>query len=150
MILNAAVTFSLMAPPPTSQEIGREGAVQLDDVHRRHGEAGAVDHAADIAVELDVGEVVLRRLELHRVLLALVAQRFEIGVAELGVGIEADLGVEHEQLAVVGDRERVDLDLRGVGAEEGVVEQLRDLLRLLGEIAGRGRARRRRRGRDAA
>ncbi len=34
-----------------------------------------------------------------------------------------------------GHRERVDLDLRGVGAEKGVVEQFRDLLRLLGEFA---------------
>ena len=43
-------------------------------------------------------------------------------MAELGIAVEADLGVEHQQLAVVGDRQRVDLDLRGVGAEEGVVE----------------------------
>ena len=39
------------------EEIGRVAAVQLDDVHRRHREAGAVDHAADIAVELDVVEL---------------------------------------------------------------------------------------------
>src|SRR3569623_881713 len=48
------------------EEVGRERAVQLDDVHRRHGEAGAVDHTADVSVELDVGEVVLGRLDLHR------------------------------------------------------------------------------------
>src|SRR3546814_20857455 len=40
------------------QEIGREGAVQLDDVHRRHREPGAIDHAADVAVELDIGKVI--------------------------------------------------------------------------------------------
>jgi len=45
-------------------------------------------------------------------------------------------GVEHEQFALVGNGERVDLDLRGVGAEEGAVELSRDLLRLLGEVAG--------------
>jgi hypothetical protein len=33
----------------------------------------------------------------------------------MALRIEADLGVEHHQLAVVGDRQRVDLDLRGVG-----------------------------------
>ena len=92
----------------------------------------------------------MRRLQLHRILLALVAQRFEIGVAEFGIVVEADLGVEHEQLAVVGDGERVDLDLRGVGADEGVVEQFRDLLRLLVEIALEARAHGRRRGHDAA
>ena len=31
------------------QEVGRGAAVQLDDVHRRHGQAGAVHHAADVA-----------------------------------------------------------------------------------------------------
>ena len=31
------------------QKIGRRGARQLDDVHRRHGQAGAVDDAADVA-----------------------------------------------------------------------------------------------------
>src|SRR5689334_20886177 len=48
------------------EEVGGLAAFQLDDVHRRHGEAGAVDHAADRAVELDVAEVVFRRLDLHR------------------------------------------------------------------------------------
>ena len=42
------------------EEVGGLAAVELDDVHRRHGQAGAVDHAADVAVELDVVEVVLR------------------------------------------------------------------------------------------
>ena len=97
MILNAAVTFSFVGAAADVEEIGREGAVQLDDVHRRHGEAGAVDHAADIAVQLDVGEVVFRRLDLHRILFGEVAQSLEVGVAELGIIVEADLGVEHQQ-----------------------------------------------------
>ncbi len=100
MILNAAVDLLLRGAAADVAEIGGEGAVQLDDVHRRHGEAGAVDHAADIAVELDVGEVVLRRLELHRILLALVAKLLEIGVAEFGVAVETDFRVEHEQLGL--------------------------------------------------
>jgi hypothetical protein len=70
-------------------------------------------------------------------------------VAEHGVGVEADLGVEHEQLAVLGHGERIDLDLAGVGADERVVELGEHAGRLLGEIAGRPE-RRRRRGRDAA
>ena len=56
------------------EEVRRLGAVELDDVHRRHGEAGAVDHAADIAVERDIGEIVFRGLDLLRVLLGDVAQ----------------------------------------------------------------------------
>ena len=41
------------------EEVRGLAAVQLDDVHRRHREAGAVDQAADVAVERDVVEVVL-------------------------------------------------------------------------------------------
>jgi hypothetical protein len=37
------------------EEVRRLAAVQLDDVHRRHRQAGAVDQAADIPVERDVG-----------------------------------------------------------------------------------------------
>ena len=56
MILNAAVTCSLLAPPPTSRKFAGP-AEMLDDVHRRHREARAVDEAGDAAVELDVIEL---------------------------------------------------------------------------------------------
>src|SRR5262249_11757747 len=46
------------------EEIRRRLAVKLDDVHGRHGEACAVDHAADGSVERDVIEIVFRRLDL--------------------------------------------------------------------------------------
>ena len=52
------------------EEVRRLAARQLDDVHRRHRQAGAVDHAADVAVEADVVERELRRLDLERVLFA--------------------------------------------------------------------------------
>ena len=42
---------------------------ELDDVHGRHGQPRAVDHAADLAVELDVVEAVLRGLDVERILL---------------------------------------------------------------------------------
>ena len=61
--------------------------------------------------------------------------RFELRVAELGIVVEADLGIEHEQLAVVCDGQRIDLDLRGVGADERIVELRHQLARLLGEVA---------------
>ena len=60
------------------EEVGGEGTVQLDDIHRRHGEACAVDHAADVAVELDVGEVIFAGFDFGRVFLGLVAQGFDI------------------------------------------------------------------------
>ena len=56
MIWKAFVTCSCVAPPPTSRKFAGAAAVVLDDVHRRHREAGAVDEAADVAVERHVGE----------------------------------------------------------------------------------------------
>ena len=99
MILNAAVTRSLVALTADVEEVRRAFAVELDDVHRRHGEAGAVDHAADRAVERDVVELVFRRLDFLGVLLGLVAQRDDVGMREERIGVEADLGVEADQLA---------------------------------------------------
>jgi hypothetical protein len=67
MILNASVTFSVVAPPPTSRKL-RLAAEQLDCVHRRHRKTGTVDEAADIAVERDVREVEFRRFDFGGIL----------------------------------------------------------------------------------
>src|SRR3954453_1312652 len=48
--------------------------LELDDVHRCHRQAGAIHHAADRSVELDVAEVELGRFDLHRVLFREVAK----------------------------------------------------------------------------
>jgi len=69
MILNASDTRSLVAPPPTSRKLAGTTAVQVHDVHGAHGETGAVDHAADVAVERDVVDFPLRGMHLARVLL---------------------------------------------------------------------------------
>ena len=50
-------------PAAHVEEIGRLGAIELDDVHRRHREARAIDHAADLAIQRDVVEVVFRRFQ---------------------------------------------------------------------------------------
>ena len=85
------------------EEVGRRPAIQLDDIHRRHGEAGAVHHAADTAVQLDVVQLVLGGLQLGRILLVLVTQIGNIGVAEQGVVVEVHLGVERDHVARAGD-----------------------------------------------
>src|SRR5688572_5219853 len=54
-------------------EVGRLAAVMLNDVHGGHGEAGAVHHAADVAFQLHVVEIVARGFELERVHLVDVA-----------------------------------------------------------------------------
>src|SRR5918994_163990 len=99
MILNAAVT----------EEVRRLFAVELDDVERRHGKARAVDHAADGAVERNVGEVVLGGLDFLLVLLRDVTQCDHVGVTVEGVAVEGDLGVEALEVLILGDDQRVDL-----------------------------------------
>ena len=46
------------------EKVGGFLAIELDDVHRCHGETGAVHHAADRAVERDVGKIVFGGLDL--------------------------------------------------------------------------------------
>ena len=81
------------------EEVGRLAADLVDDVDGAHGQAGAVGDHADEAVEADVLEALL----VGR-LLALVAHLggvvlLVLGVAELAVAVEGDLGVEGVDLA---------------------------------------------------
>ncbi len=104
------------------EEIRRSGAVQFDDVHRRHRQAGAIDHAADIAVELEIVKPVPAGLDLGRVLLVLIPQRRDFGVAKESVVVEPHLGVERHQLRPAGHDQRVDLRDRGVELAERPIE----------------------------
>src|ERR1700738_406349 len=117
------------------EEVRRRHAVEFDDVHRRHRQAGAVDHAADVAVKRDVVEIVFRRLDFLGIFLGLVAQRQHFRVAIERVVVERYLGVEHTQVALFGDDQRGDLQHRHVLGDEGRVELGYQLLCLLGEIA---------------
>src|SRR5690606_19690906 len=93
MILNASVTRSLVAPPPTSRKVrehglgwlghalpgggganvravGGGGAVPLPAVPAGPGQAGAVDHGADIASQSHIGESPLAGPRLGGIVLA--------------------------------------------------------------------------------
>ena len=104
------------------EEVGGLAARELDDVHGGHGEARAVDHAADAAVELDVVEAVLRGLDVERRLLVDVAQGHDLGVAEERVVVEVELGVERHHAPVARHHERIDLGERAVLLEVGAEE----------------------------
>ena len=128
---------------------GLDAAVPLagvgDDVERRHDQARAVADDADLALELDVVEVLLLGLLLERVGRLLV---LELGVArlpEVGVVVEGDLAVERDDAAVADPRQRVDLDQRGVLLDEGLPELDQDVGdgrdQVLGELAPRSRSR---------
>src|SRR5690606_6743762 len=111
------------------QEVGRFATMQLDHVHGRHGKTGAVDHAADVAVQGDVVEVVLGRLDLGLVFLAGVAHGGQLRLTAHvdSVLVNVDLGVQRQQLAIAGDDQRVDLDQRQVLIDEDLVQGLHDL-----------------------
>ena len=104
-------------------------AGKLDRVHGGHGESGAVDDAADVAVQLDeVGDAKLVGEHLEAVLLVLVAQFGKVRVAVEGVVIDGELGVEGEDTAFLGHDQRVDLGEAGVAIDGGLVEAADELV----------------------
>jgi hypothetical protein len=118
------------------EEVGRLGAIELDDVHGRHGKAGAVDHAADVAVERDIGEVVLGGLDFLLVLFGFVAQFNDVRMAEQRVAVEGHLGVENAQVTVLHHDQRVDFQKAHVLLDEGLVQDREQLHAVLARRAG--------------
>src|SRR3954453_17701018 len=107
------------------EEVGRLHAPELltgvrDDVQRAHHQAGAVADDADLAVELDVVEVLLLGSGLERVGRGGILEVLVRRVPEAGVVIERDLGVEGENGAVRRLGQRVHLHQRGVLLAEDV------------------------------
>src|SRR5690606_11443096 len=91
------------------EEVRGFATEQLDGVHGGHRQARAIDEAADVAIELDVGEVELRRLDLGRVFLVDVAHRDDVGMAVERVVIEIELGIERNDGAITGEDQGIDL-----------------------------------------
>ena len=116
------------------EEVGGLAAGLGDDVEGRHAEPGAVAEDADVAVELDVGEALLLRHRLLRVLGRLVGELGELLVAEEGVVVDRHLRVERDDLAVGGDDQRVDLDQGRVLRRGDLVELDQQLGDLLGDV----------------
>jgi hypothetical protein len=119
------------------EEVRGLAAGELDGVHGRHGEAGAVDETADVAIEFDeVADALLGGFDLGRILLVFIAQGLDVLVAEEGVVVDVHLGVEGEDAAVLRDDERVDLCERRIAGDEGVVERGHELRRGLHQATG--------------
>ena len=108
------------------EKVCRAAAGVLNDVHCRHRQACAVDHAGDGAIELDVVERVFAGFNFERVFFGDVAQGLDVGVAEEGVVVEGDFGVEGEELVVLGGDEGIDFDQRSVSVDERLVEALEE------------------------
>ena len=124
------------------EEVGGCATVELDNVHGGHGETGTVDEAADVTVKLDEVEAGLGGLDLIGVLLGGVAPLKDLLLSELGVVVEAELGVHAQNLVVGGLGKRVDLDLGGILLHEELVQLLDgvgtgvDALRAEAELLG--------------
>jgi hypothetical protein len=82
----------------------------LDHVHGSHSETCAVDDAADLAVETDVIEIMLRGLGLPRILLRGIVHVGDVVPAEQRVVVEGHLGIECEHAVVLRNHERIDLE----------------------------------------
>ena len=113
------------------EEVSGRTAVQLDDVHCGHGKTGTVDKAANVTVELDEVEANLGGLDLIGVLLGNVPPLENLLLAEVGVVVEAELGVHGEDLVVGGLGQGVDLDLGGITLGEDLVQVLDGVLSVL-------------------
>ena len=109
------------------EEVGRHSACVFDDVHGRHGQARAVHHAADVAVELDVVQVVLGGLNFERVLFGDVAQFLEFRVAEHGVIVDRYLRIERNQATVFRRDQGIDFEHGTVALGKRPVQALHEL-----------------------
>lgn len=111
------------------QEVGRVTAVQLDDVHGRHGQTGTVDKASNVTVQLDEVEVVLGRLDFIGVFLRLVAPGHDLLLSEVGVVVEPELGIHGHDLVISRLRPGVNLNLCAVLVLENSIHLLQVLSR---------------------
>jgi hypothetical protein len=98
--LKARDTRSAVAPPPTSRKLAGSPPCSLHHVHGRHRQAGAVDHAADVAVQRHVVQADFVGDVLALVFLTGIAQLGGILVPVQGVVVQTDLGVQRHHLAV--------------------------------------------------
>ena len=105
--------------------------MQLNDVHGAHGQARAVHHAADVAVQRDIVQLPLRRLSLARVFLRLVEHFAQVRLAEQRVAVSAQFTVETNQVALLSDHQRVDFDQRQIALKENGRQAHKDFGELL-------------------
>ncbi|KAF1856457.1 hypothetical protein Lal_00048580, partial [Lupinus albus] len=124
------------------EEVGRLATVQVDDVHGAHGQASAVDHAADVAFQRDVVQFPLLRMGFTSVVLGRVVHGAQLGLAVHGVAVDVDLGVQAVQVAVGLDHQRVHFQqgqvviLEQLGQVHEDVGELLDLVALQAQLEG--------------
>src|SRR5690606_23021381 len=106
------------------KEVGRLAAKQLDGVHGCHGQARTIDQAANIAVELNVCQVELAGFYFSGILFVQVTVGDDIGVTIQRVGIEIELRIKRDDVALAVAIQGVDFYQRGIGFHVADIELL--------------------------
>src|SRR5205807_374904 len=104
------------------QKVCRFAACQLDHIHRRHGEARAVDHAADVAVQFHVVQLIFSRFDFEGVFFVEITHLLHIGMSEQAVDVERHLAVQRDEFLVTGNDQRINLDHGSIFVHEQTVE----------------------------
>ena len=136
MILKASVTFSVVAPPPTSRKLAGSAPNSLMVSHGRHCQTSAVHQTANIAVQGDVGQIELGGFDFVRILFIQIAILDDLGMTIEGVGIEVELGVQSLDGAVAFQDQRVDFRQGSIGFHVGGVQLLEGIHGLGGGAFG--------------
>src|SRR5262249_51857047 len=109
-------------PTPDVEEISRLPAAEFNNIHRGHGQTGAVDHTTDVAVQGDVGELVLAGFDLPGIFLVQIAQGQNVLVPKQCVVIETHFRIQRHNLTFFGNNQRVDFRDRTIAFIEGVIQ----------------------------
>ena len=109
------------------QEIGRISACDLDDVHGRHRQSGAIHHASDISIQANVIDAVSGSLDFERILLIEIAQRQQVFMPVNGIVVKIHFGIQRIEFVRLGQQEWIDLYQRSVDSLECAVKRRDDL-----------------------
>ena len=110
--------------------------MQRNRIHGGHRQSGAVDDAADVAVESNIVETVAGGFDFLRVFFIKVAVAGDFRVAVDRVAVKRHFRIDREQLVAVDDGQRVDLRHQRILVAEAAVQRLHQLHRLWHQCAG--------------
>ena len=96
--------------------------MQLDQIHGRHRQPGAVDHAADIARQRDVIQPRCLRSHFLVVYLRIVTHVSELLLPSERVVVHAHFAVQRHHAPIGGNHQRIDFQQAQVGVGEKLVQ----------------------------
>ena len=113
------------------EKVGGASAGELDTVHRRHRQAGAVDHAADFSGQTDEVQAGFSCLDFVGGIFLGVAKSGKLGMLRDTVVVEDDFGIGRDQLDPGSKCQRIDLDQRAVFLAKQSIHVLCDVQSLI-------------------